>query len=116
MAVLRFFFRTQFGERLADLREIKQWVVAESVVASGCGLNDAFGGAAESLSGVAVAGRSEHAYETRGALFGGNICQFAKNPGIVGVIVGVAFCHVRRLILQIGGGVASGMDPGFAAE
>jgi len=68
MAVLRFFYRAQFGKGLADLREIEQWIVSESVLASGCVQNNTFSGAAKGVNRPSVTGCGEYAGETSGAL------------------------------------------------
>src|SRR5208337_5169465 len=113
MAVLRFFFRAQFGKSLADLREIEQWVVSESVLASGRVQKNAFSGAAEGVNGMAVAGCGQHTDESRRALFCGNACEFAQHARVVGFVIRVALRGVRCVILQIAilqiaGGVAGG--------
>ena len=66
MAVLRFFQGAQFGKGLADLRKIKQWIVAKSVVATGCVEDDAFGGAGKCPQGVTATGCGEDADEAGG--------------------------------------------------
>src|SRR5260370_1318710 len=68
MAVVRFFFRGQLGKGFADLGKIEQWVVSETVLASGRVENDAFSRAAKGMKNPAVAGHGQDADETRGAL------------------------------------------------
>ncbi len=77
MAILRLFYRAQFGKGLADLREVEQRVVSESVVASGCIQNHTLSNAAKCMNRLAVVGHGQHAYESRGAFFRGNVGEFA---------------------------------------
>src|SRR5208282_211330 len=68
MAVTGFFFGVQLGEGLVNCGKEEQWIVSKSIPASGRVQNDALGGAAEGLQGLAVAGCGQHADETRGAI------------------------------------------------
>ena len=77
MAVLRLFYRAQFGKGLADLREVEQRIVSESVVASGRVQNEALSGTAEGVNRLAIAGHGQHAYESGSAFFRGDACEFA---------------------------------------
>jgi len=111
MAVVRFVGHVQFRERLPDLREKKQRIVAEAIVAAGRIQDDAFGGAAEGGEGLAIAGGGDDADESRGALFGRHTGQFAQHARIVRFVVGVGFGGVRFV-----SGVARGMDAGRALQ
>ncbi len=111
MAVLRFLYRAEFRKGLADLREIKQGIVSESAVPSGCVQNDAFSGAAEGVNRLAVSGHGQHADESRGASSCGGAGEFAQHTRVVGFVIRVAVCRVR-----LAGRIAGGMNAGRSAE
>src|ERR1700690_3177922 len=78
MAVVRLFLGDEFGEGLADFREVKQRIVAEAIFAARRTQNHAFSFAVESGQRVSVAGGGNHADEAPGAIFVGNIMQLAQ--------------------------------------
>src|SRR5258708_8131524 len=133
MAVVRLFYRAQFGKSLADLREVEQRIVSESVVASGRVQNEALSGAAECLNRLAVAGHGEPAYESRGAFFRRDACEFAQRAGIIRFVVAIAIAFdgvrfigalivvfvVMLVVMSAGkfiGGIAGGAHSGSAAQ
>src|ERR1700685_1708369 len=109
MAELGLFFGSQFGEGSLNLRKVKERIVAESVGSSRASQDGAFDLSAKGLSGLAVAGGGEDAYEAGAALVGWNIFQFAQQAGVVGFVVGIVVHQVMRV-----GCVARGMDSGRA--
>src|ERR1700690_2840698 len=83
MAVFSFFFGAQLGKGLADLRKIKERIVAEAVRTTRGMKNDAFRFSVEGLQSVTVAGSGDHADKPPGTVFVGNIVQFAQQPCVV---------------------------------
>ena len=73
MAVSRFFFRAQFSKCLLNYREEEERVVTEAVAAPWCFEDDPFGSATKNLERMTIAGGSDHAYESGGALVRRNI-------------------------------------------
>ena len=73
MAVLRLLLCAQFGESLADLREVEQRVVSEAILASRGFQNNAFGSAAEGLECPAVFSDGDYADKPSGTVFVRNI-------------------------------------------
>src|SRR5208282_638 len=110
MAVLGFFGCAELGKGLADLREVEQWIIPESMLAPGPIQNDAFSGAAEGVNSPAVMGRGQHADETSGALLFRNPSQFAEHARVVGFVIRVALSLVWFV-----GSVARRMNAGSAA-
>ena len=104
MTVLRLFQRAQLGEGLADLREIKKWIVSESVLTPRRVQDDAFHGSAKGFDITALASHSQDADEARGAFRFRNPFEFAQHTGVVGFVIGVAIRQVR-LIRGIAGGM-----------
>ena len=111
MAVLRFFFGSQFGKGLSDLRETKKGIVSKAVRALGSVEDDAFCGAAKGADGLAVARGGEDTHEASGALVWGNAGEFAKDASIVGFVVGVGLGQVRLI-----GGITRRVDARRSAK
>src|SRR5437667_10763338 len=91
MAELRLLFRAQLGKGFSNLREIKQWIVAEAIGAAWFVEDNAFGCTAEDSKRFSIASGGDDANEASGALIGWNAFQFANQTGIVGLIICVAF-------------------------
>ena len=111
VAVLRFFFRRQFGEGFFNGRKIKQRVIPESTRAAGRIEQQALRLAAKYIQDFPVASDGDHAHEPGGTLFGRNFSKFTNQTGIVGLIVGVV-SHQMRLV----SGIACGVNSGSAAQ
>ena len=111
VAVLRFFFRRQFGEGFLNGRKIKQRVIPESTRAPGRIEQQALRLAAKYIKDLPVAGDGDHAHEPGGALFGRNLSEFPNQAGIIGLVVGV-ISHQMRLV----SGIARGVNSGSAAQ
>src|ERR1700730_9176113 len=73
VAVLRFFFGAEFGESLANLRKVKQRIVAEAIASARRIENYSFRLPAKGSQRFSVASGSEHAYESSGTLRWRNI-------------------------------------------
>src|SRR5208337_3530172 len=101
VAVSRLFFRVQFGERLANLREIKQGVVSKTVLAPRRVENESFRRAAERVHRLAVAGHGEDADESPGALLFRDPFQFTQHARIVGFVFEIAPGGMGFVILLI---------------
>ena len=92
-------------------RKIEERVVAESVRAARGIEKHAFGLAAKYIQGLTVAGGGDHAYKSGGAIFRGNLSEFANQARVVGLVVGVISDQVRLV-----GGITGRVDAGSAAQ
>src|SRR5581483_4933505 len=111
MAVLRFFLGLQFGKSFLNGWEVKQRIIAKSVL-SARGVDDyTFRLSAEGLNGFPIASGDNHAYESGYSLLGRNLLQFAKQARIIGFVVGVAVRQMRFV-----GSISGRMHAGSTAE
>src|SRR6202161_3867364 len=110
VAAFRLFFRGQLGKCFLDLRKVEQRIVAEAIRAPRSVEDDSFGRAPKCGQTLTVTRGSQHTDKSCCALIRGSALQFAQNARIVRVVVGICVRLMRLLILQIGGGVAGGMD------
>src|SRR5271166_6571992 len=94
MAVAGLLLSREFGEGLADLGEVEEWIVAEAVAAARRAQNETFGAAVKRRQRVSIAGHRDHADEAGGALLVGNIVKFAQQARIVGLVGGIG-CVLR---------------------
>src|ERR1022692_3236007 len=113
VAVERFLLGAQFGEGLADLGEVEQRVIAETVRASRRAQENAFGFALKAGQCMAVAGHGDNADEPASAVFVRNVVQFAQEARVIGFVIGVwgmLWC------VALVGSIACGADPWSAAK
>ena len=102
VAVAGFFFWSKFGESFFDLGKIEHGVVAESAGTLEVIEDAALGCAAEGRKRSTIAGGGYDTDEAAAALLRRNAFEFAKDAGIVGIVVElIAFRPLGRKQLHI---------------
>jgi len=95
MAVTSFLFRAEFGERLLNLREIKQRVVSEAVRAAWSVENQSLGCPAKRSQSLPIARGGQHAHESARTFLGWNLPQLSEQARVVGFVVRILVGQVR---------------------
>ncbi len=94
MAVAGFLFSGEFSESLSNLGEVEQRIVSEAVGAARHAQDETFSATVKRRHRVPVARRRNHTDKASGAVFVGNVVQFAQQASVIGLIAGIG----RRLI------------------
>jgi len=111
MAVKGFFFGTEFGEGLLDLREIEHGIVAKSAVTTEMVENAALGDSAKRGQHSAIFCGCDHTNEPTRSLCFWNPSEFTEHARVIGIIVRVSPGFVRFI-----GGIAGGVHSGSAIQ
>ena len=90
MAVVRLLFRSEFGEGLANLREVEERIIAKAICSARFPQDLTFGSSVKKTYRVPVTRRGDHADEPGGAKLIRYFVQVAKQAGVVGRIIRIA--------------------------
>src|ERR1700685_1230762 len=97
MAVLCLFFRTQLSKRFLNLRKKEKRIVTEAIRSARRIQDRSFRLAAKHFQRLSILRRGDHAYEPSCSLLRPNPPQLPQQSRIVGLVVAVDPCQMRRL-------------------
>src|SRR5271165_558486 len=121
VAVFGLLFGGEFGEGLANLREIEQRIIPKSIGAAWFAQNETFGPAVKSRQRMSVARRRDDADKAASAVLVRDVVQLPQQAGIVGLVGGSVALLGRSLAFvrcpgAFIGRVARRTDTGSATE